>query len=414
MNRGKFFALFVSLLIIYYIGGFFLLILISILTVLLYHQITKENLSKQDNKLRNLARSKGYKDYSIMKKAEIKGAENPLELAEILGGKYIDRDEWLSAKNLGYSNSRDYKRGQFLNAKNFEEYYLIISGGFTSRENWLRASDLGYKTKIDFDKGNSLEARNHDEYRAIIFGGFFDRDEWDYAKNLGYYKKSEFKRGQSLRARNYEEYQAISSGGFASREKWLRANDLGLKSNENLIIAEKLNVTDQKEYIAIINGNFKNKDEYYEAKLVDIDSRKEYLNSQNVKQILTNFKADIPVQLTRIVKLANLDENKVEKIIREISDSNKLGKYYPLEQVFIRSAAILLEEEIKEKGQPTNNICIVCRRNIYSKEDYAECSLCSGTAHISELLEWFKSKSICPKCREAVKESDFIIYRSKK
>lgn len=128
---------------------------------------------------------------------------------------------------------------------------------------------------------------------------------------------------------------------------------------------------------------------------------------------IIQFKPAIPVQLTRIVKLTNLSERRVEHFLKEISYKNTICEYLSLEQVFVRSKVPIIQER-KSKGQPTENYCMVCSKPIYSKENFAVCPHCDGSAHIPELLKWLKTKTICPKCRRSLHKEDFIVLNTKK
>lgn len=181
----------------------------------------------------------------------------------------------------------------------------------------------------------------------------------------------------------------------------------------DLLDSKSLGADNIKELEAIIRGNFNNKSEWLNALKLGIETGDEYrkfLEFQKVSSIIQKFKSSVPVQLTRITELANIEKKRVEQILLEISDSNTLGEFLPLEEVFIRSITSITEET----SIPTDINCIVCRKPIYSKENYAVCPHCDGSAHIPELLEWLKTKTICPKCRKPLQETDFIIFNAKK
>lgn len=85
-----------------------------------------------------------------------------------------------------------------------------------------------------------------------------------------------------------------------------------------------------------------------------------------------------------------------------------IGEYLPLDEIFSSSKTTIIRKS-KPKGQPTENQCMVCRKYIYSKENYIVCPYCTGYAHTPELLEWLKTKTICPKCRKPLNKENIII-----
>lgn len=159
-------------------------------------------------------------------------------------------------------------------------------------------------------------------------------------------------------------------------------------------------------------------------------------------EILSLFRPDIPVSISRIIELSkNLAVEKaketLEKVqpkqfdfsseyfegkISEIIELKALsGEYLPLEQVFIRSSdtetplmkpiAISKEYICYYCGYPIEkdsktcsscNIvvlsCMVCKLPISFGEEPGKCRFCEGASHLSHLQEWVKVKGKCPTC----------------
>ena len=153
--------------------------------------------------------------------------------------------------------------------------------------------------------------------------------------------------------------------------------------------------------------------------------------------ILLEFQPNIQVQLTRIADLAKQEFSSdyvtvqnCEVVIKEIvNDGNLSGKYFELEQVFVREngkelysltassiskkylcyyCGIDIDKDAKVCENCGKEIlkCNVCRLPISFAEEFSQCKHCKTKAHISHLKEWVKVKGKCPTCQKNLTADD--------
>jgi len=146
---------------------------------------------------------------------------------------------------------------------------------------------------------------------------------------------------------------------------------------------------------------------------------------QKIKEILIEFRMNVPVQISRIVQLSNLPEKEViDYIKRLITNGVIIGDFLELENVFIKTSQFKPKSEITcfFCGNPITALnskctkcqrevikCSVCKLPISFGEEVGKCSLCEASAHLNHLQEWVKTQGKCPYCLQELPEEGIFI-----
>jgi hypothetical protein len=115
-----------------------------------------------------------------------------------------------------------------------------------------------------------------------------------------------------------------------------------------------------------------------------------------------------------------------------LTDNPELGKYLPLEQVFIKHVEIT-EATITKMSRPTDSLqicphcgsrqsvlirtctecskelpsCQICKRGFAEEESRIHCPQCDNPFHKNHLQEYIRIKGECPVCKEGLKVDQF-------
>lgn len=145
---------------------------------------------------------------------------------------------------------------------------------------------------------------------------------------------------------------------------------------------------------------------------------------QNILNIVSQVRVDIPMTLPRLSELVNLDKKNTETILISILDQQPdLGEYLTLEQVFIKKSEV--KEEIFTKSTFTDSLqickhcddsqsilirtctnceealpyCNICKRGFAEKDQITNCPECDNPFHRTHLIAQVQSSGSCPVCR---------------
>lgn len=115
----------------------------------------------------------------------------------------------------------------------------------------------------------------------------------------------------------------------------------------------------------------------------------------------------IQVSISKIAELSNLNEEKAEQIVKKLIRKISIGKYLAFEEVFIRSA------ETTTLGNSTNQLCMICQKELFTNENYGACPYCDGLAHTKGFIRWISQESICTACTKELKEDEIVLASQK-
>lgn len=278
------------------------------------------------------------------------------------------KQEMILAKEEGYNNRRVWNKAKKIGAKNIIEYEGIKRGEFFTREEWIDAKEKGFKIRGNWLYAQKLGALNPTELTSIYTGDFNSRTEWLEASKKGFNNKIEFLQAQEYGALNPDELSLILEGEFNSRTEWLEAKKRGMKN-------------------------------YVEYEVI--------VNTHKISNVIMELTPSIPVSISKIAELSNIKEDKTELIVKKLAEETSIGKYLAFEEVFIRSPSKIT------LGSSTNQLCMICQKEVYINENFGACPYCDGIAHTKEFIEWITTKSVCPACRKQLKEEDIVIASQK-
>jgi WD40 repeat protein len=179
-------------------------------------------------------------------------------------------------------------------------------------------------------------APDYSTVRKIQAGNFPDYKTYKQARSVGAKKMEQLELVQQYRASDYgtamqmqlDEFIEIlrTLGRFQSR--WSFS-----------IVAERLSVPETK--VSSILRRLVN------LKKIDgkIDMKnKQFLSSwptedelKRVRELITQIRENIPVPITRIAEKTGMDENRCERVIKQLTGASQVGEYLEIEGVFIKS-----------------------------------------------------------------------------
>lgn len=279
---------------------------------------------------------------------------------------------------------------------------------------------------ILFEKYSSLieESKKFFSYEDFELADEILKEALDTSKQINYYCKDlEFVVGKKVRELEGKLYE------IKNKDQIQKAKDEKKKQQEiSPLIAEGTVLLKENQYEHAL--------EIFEKALTIYPGHKKAIQgmnsaskmiiaSQKIITLLQKFQPNLPVGLTRIAELSSLEKIEAEIIIKAILSQNKtIGKYFDLEQVFVKSEGIdqelssiaeryeklkhytcftcgfPLEKDVKTCSECKKEVpfCNVCKLPITFGDEIGKCSLCESTGHMTHLQEWIKTQGKCPTC----------------